>query len=213
MSQSLDMALLHKVRSSIRPLRLQYCRWVSSTQSASSPFAENPAQGSEVDSATTKISPANRLSRNVMNIMARSPTPSSSPTAPTPRFNTQFQNGDFYNPNDLAYKKPGRRPPSRIISSGLFSNNPESSLHQQTAAQIRDADPFVQHDINPLHQFKDRGLMSLFVTEMGKIKPRSQTGLSAKSQRRLTKAIKRARATGFLPYTAKPYQVLKEIRK
>ena len=41
-----------------------------------------------------------------------------------------------------------------------------------------------------------------FVSERGKILPRRNTGVSAKKQRIVVKAIKRARNLGILPYCA-----------
>jgi small subunit ribosomal protein S18 len=41
--------------------------------------------------------------------------------------------------------------------------------------------------------------MSAFVTEMGKIKPRSVTNLTWRSQRKLGKAIRRAKMMGIIP--------------
>ena len=48
--------------------------------------------------------------------------------------------------------------------------------------------------------YKDTELLSRFVSERGKILPRSVTGTSAKYQRQLTTAIKRARHMALLPY-------------
>jgi small subunit ribosomal protein S18 len=50
--------------------------------------------------------------------------------------------------------------------------------------------------------FKDVELLKRFVSERGKILPRRVTGTSAKYQRRLTIAIKRARQMALLPYVA-----------
>ncbi|KAJ1828839.1 hypothetical protein LPJ56_000851 [Coemansia sp. RSA 2599] len=66
-------------------------------------------------------------------------------------------------------------------------------------------DPFVTLGINPLESYKNTNILANFVTDMGKIKPRYKTGLTAKTQRRLSKAIKRARAFGLMPVTTKPY--------
>ncbi|WP_300923736.1 30S ribosomal protein S18 [uncultured Limosilactobacillus sp.] len=41
-----------------------------------------------------------------------------------------------------------------------------------------------------------------FISERGKILPRRVTGTSAKNQRKLTIAIKRARIMGLLPFVA-----------
>ena len=48
--------------------------------------------------------------------------------------------------------------------------------------------------------YKDVDLLRKFVTERGKILPRRITGLTAKQQRDLTTAIKRARIIALLPY-------------
>ena len=43
-------------------------------------------------------------------------------------------------------------------------------------------------------------LLSRFVSERGKILPRRVTGTSAKNQRKVTTAIKRARVMALMPY-------------
>ena len=47
--------------------------------------------------------------------------------------------------------------------------------------------------------YKDVDLLKRFVSERGKILPRRVTGTSAKYQRKLTTAIKRARTMALLP--------------
>ncbi|SDJ43846.1 ribosomal protein S18 [Paenibacillus naphthalenovorans] len=49
--------------------------------------------------------------------------------------------------------------------------------------------------------YKDTDVLKKFISERGKILPRRVTGTSAKYQRALTVAIKRARAVALLPYT------------
>lgn len=49
--------------------------------------------------------------------------------------------------------------------------------------------------------YKDVNLLRRFVNERGKILPRRITGTSARHQRRLAVAIKRARHLALLPYT------------
>jgi len=51
-----------------------------------------------------------------------------------------------------------------------------------------------------LIDYKDVDLLRKFVTERGKILPRRITGLTAKQQRDLTLAIKRARLVALLPF-------------
>lgn len=48
--------------------------------------------------------------------------------------------------------------------------------------------------------YKDVDLLRKYITERGKILPRRITGLTAKQQRDLTQAIKRARLLALLPF-------------
>ncbi|HNQ19582.1 MAG TPA: 30S ribosomal protein S18 [Bacteroidales bacterium] len=49
--------------------------------------------------------------------------------------------------------------------------------------------------------YKDPDFLIKFVNEQGKILPRRLTGTSAKYQRKVAKAIKRARHLALLPFT------------
>lgn len=50
--------------------------------------------------------------------------------------------------------------------------------------------------------YKDEKLLRRFITERGKIVPRRISGTSAKMQRRLAVAIKRARHMAILPFVS-----------
>jgi small subunit ribosomal protein S18 len=50
--------------------------------------------------------------------------------------------------------------------------------------------------------YKDIELLKRFINEQGKMLPRRITGVSAKFQRQLTRAIKRARHLALLPFVA-----------
>ncbi|MDX1430649.1 MAG: 30S ribosomal protein S18 [Rhodothermales bacterium] len=50
--------------------------------------------------------------------------------------------------------------------------------------------------------YKDVELLKRFINEQGKILPRRITGVSAKFQRQLTRAVKRARHLALLPFVA-----------
>lgn len=52
----------------------------------------------------------------------------------------------------------------------------------------------------PKIDFKDVRLLQGFISERGKIVPSRITAVSAKKQRELSRAIKRARHIGLLPY-------------
>ncbi len=58
-------------------------------------------------------------------------------------------------------------------------------------------------DKAPKIDYKDTRLIMRFVSERGKIVPSRITAVSAKKQRELAKAIKRARYLGLLPYVLK----------
>ena len=58
---------------------------------------------------------------------------------------------------------------------------------------------FTQNHIEHI-DFKDVDLFKKFITERGKILPRRITGTSAKYQRKLAIAIKRARHMALLPF-------------
>lgn len=51
--------------------------------------------------------------------------------------------------------------------------------------------------------YKDTKLLQKYISERGRIIPRRITSVSAKRQRELANAIKRARFLGLLPYTVK----------
>jgi len=57
-------------------------------------------------------------------------------------------------------------------------------------------------DPNFRFDYKDPQKLKYFLTDRGKITPRRISGLSAKRQRELTRAIRRARNLALLPYTS-----------
>ncbi|MCL6251835.1 30S ribosomal protein S18 [Altererythrobacter sp. KTW20L] len=62
--------------------------------------------------------------------------------------------------------------------------------------------PFAAKDA-PVIDYKDVRLLQGFMSERGKIVPSRITAVSAKKQRELARAIKRARHLGLLPYIVK----------
>lgn len=50
--------------------------------------------------------------------------------------------------------------------------------------------------------YKDVDILKRYIDSYGQIEPRSKTGLSAKSQRNLAVAVKRARHIALLPFVA-----------
>ena len=66
-----------------------------------------------------------------------------------------------------------------------------SSFFKKKLSPIKPGDPIDYKDVEPLKKF---------ITERGKILPRRLTGLTAKQQRHLTTAVKRARIIALLPF-------------
>lgn len=62
-----------------------------------------------------------------------------------------------------------------------------------------------ENKITNVH-FTDERLLSRFINERGKIIPRRVNGLTAKQQRMITRAIKRARHMAILPYVRESYR-------
>lgn len=75
---------------------------------------------------------------------------------------------------------------------------PEST---DVRAKKRKRCPFTAAGVKEI-DYKDIGTLMKFITERGKILPRRITGVSAKHQRYLTTAIKRARHMALLPFVA-----------
>lgn len=72
---------------------------------------------------------------------------------------------------------------------------------RQTAEAVME-DFFAKNNKKP--DFLEFDILQKFMSERGKVLPRSRTGLSAKNQRRLAREVKRARFLAFIPYTVKP---------
>lgn len=67
---------------------------------------------------------------------------------------------------------------------------------------------FSRQRSSPIHvgeriDYKNVDLLRRFITEQGKILPRRLTGVTAKQQRQLARAIKQARILGFLQFLYK----------
>jgi len=64
---------------------------------------------------------------------------------------------------------------------------------------VKTNDPFVKEGRKP--DYKNVEELKQYTTDRGKILPKSRTGLTAKTQRLLSQAIKRARHLALMPFT------------
>ncbi len=78
----------------------------------------------------------------------------------------------------------------------------QSSATRRPFYRRRKTCPF-SSDQSPKIDYKDVKLLQRFVSERGKMVPSRITAVSAKKQRELSRAIKRARFLGLLPYLIK----------
>ena len=76
----------------------------------------------------------------------------------------------------------------------------------------RKAPMFVPAEVATM-DYKDVDRLRRLVSDRGRIEPRRKTGLTAKDQRKLTLAIKRARFVALLPYTAAHLRSTAEFRQ
>jgi small subunit ribosomal protein S18 len=90
--------------------------------------------------------------------------------------------------------------------------------HDLSAAEARKwsrrysatTDAFDALDLNPLDLYKNFSIMGEYMTEMGRIRHSSSTGLRPVNQRKIAKAIRRAIALGLMPSVHRHPEVLKK---
>lgn len=61
---------------------------------------------------------------------------------------------------------------------------------------------FCEHQVKRI-DYRDDRILKRYISERGKIIPGRVTGVCAKHQRWLARAIKRSRSMGFLPYSSR----------
>ena len=81
------------------------------------------------------------------------------------------------------------------------STEPPNITIRRPFFRRRKSSPFAHADA-PKIDYKDIKLLQRFVSERGKIVPRRITAVTAKEQRQLAQAIKRARELALLPYVS-----------
>ncbi|KAF2174271.1 hypothetical protein M409DRAFT_49129 [Zasmidium cellare ATCC 36951] len=91
----------------------------------------------------------------------------------------RWKTGDIYSPRDL---------------SGV-----EASKWKKVSKKPRPRrDVLDQLGVNPLHYYTNFSIMGEYTTEMGKIRSGNETGLRPVNQRKMAKAIRRAKGVGLL---------------
>ena len=91
--------------------------------------------------------------------------------------------------------------PTRLVSDSLFRAPPKPrkpAYLGPSAPKSRQSDPFHILSVNPVGEAVNAELVGSYLTQMGKIKSRAETGLTWKNQRRVGKMVRRARAMGLV---------------
>jgi small subunit ribosomal protein S18 len=107
--------------------------------------------------------------------------------APAPRTGYQGQGGP---------RPGGSRPPRPAGAPGAGGPGGRKFFRRKKVCK------FTVEKIDTI-SYRDVRLLQQFVSDRGKIIPRRLTGTSAPFQRKLTRAIKQARAIALLPFAAK----------
>ncbi|MEZ5307597.1 MAG: 30S ribosomal protein S18 [Pyrinomonadaceae bacterium] len=88
-------------------------------------------------------------------------------------------------------------------SGGDSGESRERSERPRPKRNFRRFNRYNQRQSVPAYvDWKDVDFLTRFIPERGKIMPRRISGVSAKDQRRLARAIKRARVMALLPYVS-----------
>ncbi|KAL9602085.1 MAG: hypothetical protein Q9219_002081 [cf. Caloplaca sp. 3 TL-2023] len=111
----------------------------------------------------------------------------------------RFRPGDVYAPHDLSPTEQEKWRPRR--------NTPKDAPLPSSKKSVRE-DAFDVLAIHPLAEFKNPAMMTEYVTSMGRIRHRRETGLRGVNQRRVARAVRRAVGMGLLPSVHKHPEML-----
>ncbi|MDQ2926247.1 MAG: 30S ribosomal protein S18 [Acidobacteriota bacterium] len=136
------------------------------------------------------------------------PAAASADTASTPAASTGTPSTGGYTPRPAGERGPSDRP------SGGFRPRPEGGARPPRPGgpgggpggrkffRRKKVCKFTVEKIDHI-SYRDVRLLQQFISDRGKIIPRRLTGTSAPFQRKLTRAIKQARAIALLPFAAR----------
>ncbi|KAJ3739529.1 hypothetical protein DFH05DRAFT_1530314 [Lentinula detonsa] len=96
--------------------------------------------------------------------------------------------------------------PHRLSYNSVLKQRSRPLTRARVGPSRREAqylDPFYRLGVDPLKQAMNPAMLIPFVSEMGKVYGRNVTGLTKKNQRKVGKAIRRAKMMGILPILSK----------
>ena len=86
------------------------------------------------------------------------------------------------------------KPQKKYTGSSVFNTTPDAILRKKYCRFKKNGIKYID--------YKDANFLLKFVNDQGKILPRRLTGTSAKYQKKVSQAIKRARHLALMPYVA-----------
>ncbi|CAL8579143.1 hypothetical protein XPA_004897 [Xanthoria parietina] len=117
----------------------------------------------------------------------------------------RFRPGDIYAPHDLSPTEQAKWRPRAASGGSLQGRGHPGNAHAQNRRDVFDV-----LGINPLDEYKNFSIMTEFVSSMGRIRHRRETGLRGVNQRRVAKAVRRAVGMGLLPSVHKHPEMLEK---
>ncbi|CEG02014.1 Ribosomal protein S18 [Ostreococcus tauri] len=100
-----------------------------------------------------------------------------------------FYPGQAYEAEDLAGANAGTRGAAHTVAAKTVKHPMRGKAVEATLLERT--------------SFEDARFLTQFVSDTGKIYPKRRLGVSAKAQRKISRAIKTARQMGILPYTSR----------
>ncbi|KAL9007430.1 MAG: hypothetical protein Q9180_009659 [Flavoplaca navasiana] len=119
----------------------------------------------------------------------------------------RFRPGDIYAPHDLSPVEQ-QKWRQRNTSGGHISGRggaPFANMRRQNRKDVFDV-----LGMHPLEEWKNFSIMTEFVSSMGRIRHRRETGLRGVNQRRVAKAVRRAVGMGLMPSVHKHPEMLEK---
>ncbi|KAI4100124.1 MAG: hypothetical protein LQ339_005646 [Xanthoria mediterranea] len=117
----------------------------------------------------------------------------------------RFRPGDIYAPHDLSPTEQAKWRPRAAVGGSLQGRGTPANTHAQNRRDVFDV-----LGVHPLDEYKNFSIMTEFVSSMGRIRHRRETGLRGVNQRRVAKAVRRAVGMGLLPSVHKHPEMLEK---
>lgn len=146
----------------------------------------------KASSWASSASSENAITRKVVGITKKLSETGKPPIVVDKQFQKQFRAGSMYDPFDFSM--------SRVDMEKQWE---KSSKDAYSKYQAGANDVFEKTGIDPLDLYTMPEILSRFISSTGQVLPREVTGCTAKNQRKLGIAVKRAVGLGLLSATNK----------